>query len=185
MNPTLIVGIITAVAGLLTTILGWLLNQLGISRQAKELEVLILRLDIIDKLSKLQSATVELDTDIEKLRKLEMKAVLAEISDFTDIDHAGIVSSNTKMSWWNRTTLSYDQISLKGRIYKGLFYSFTLFSVLGSLGLASVEYSDPAHWGIGLVGGLIYFFIGLSFRRASIRTYAKDKKKAVAQMERQ
>lgn len=185
MDPTIIVGIIAAMAGLLTTALGWLLNQLGISGKAKELEVLKSRLDIIDKLSDLQRATADLDPDIEKLRKLEMRAILAEISDITEIDREGIVSQKVKMGWWSRATLDYHQISLKGRIYKGLFYSFSLFAVLVSLSVIWVEFSDLGQWFIGLVGGGIYFLIGLSFRRAAIRTYEKDKKKATAvQMER-
>lgn len=187
MDANIIVGIIAAVAGLLTTALGWLLNQMGLARQAKELEVLKSRLEVIEKLSDLQDTTTTLKSEIEKRRRMEIRAVLAEISDFTDIAQSRASTSKDKISWWNRIILGYNQISLKGRIYKGLFYAFTGFALLVWLSITRIENIEgetSGLWVTVLIGGIIYLLIGLAFRRAAIRTYKRDKEKiATANLE--
>ena len=178
MSEVLIVGIIAAVVCLLTPALGWFLNQQGVSRQAKELEALKSRLDLIDRLGESKASIPMLDNDIEQLRIREIRAVLAEINSFTEVARAGSAPNEAKLNRWSRTFLSYDQISLKGRIYKGLFYAFTILSVTGTAVAVSVAASNE--WVFSIVGGAFYLFIGYLFRRAAIRAYNADKKKAVA-----
>lgn len=183
MDVNIIAGIIAGVAGLLTTALGWLLNQMGLARQAKELEILKSRLEVIEKLSELKETSEVLQNDIEKQRKLEIRAVLAEISEFTEIANTRASSSNDKINWWNKIILGYSQISLKGRIYKGLFRAFAILALLVWLSITSIlndEYEGSNLWITVLVGGIIYLMIGLGFRRAAIRTYTNDKKKVEA-----
>ena len=175
MSESLIVGIVAATAGLCATVLGWYLNQQGVFKQAKELEALKSRLDIITMLSKSEISSSELNNDIEHLKLREMRAVLSEIKSLTEVEKADTAPHEAKQNQWSRIFLAYDQISLKGRIYKGLFYAFTFFAV--SVASMMVVVAEPNEWVFGLIGGLVYFFIGLSCRRAAIRNYNTEKKK--------
>ena len=176
MKPEIIVGIIAAVSGLLTTALGWLLNQLGIARQLKELEVLKSRLEVVDRLSKVEQISSNLESEIQKMRNLEIRAVIAEIKDITQIKSTD-KGDLKNMSWFKRLILGYPQLSLKGRIYKGLFVSFVLFAFLGSLSIISYEKGAENQWSMVLTGALVYIFFGIIFRRLAVRTYERDKSK--------
>ena len=178
MSDAQIAAIITAVAGLLSTVVGWFLNQQGVSRQTKQLEALMARIDLIEKLSDSRAIPAQFDNDIEKLKVREMRAVLAGIEALSETERARIAIPGAEMSRWKRATLTYDQISLKGRVYKGLFYAFTFFAVIGTAAALSV--ATPVEWVFALIGGALYLMIGLIFRRAAVRTYEADKRMAAA-----
>jgi hypothetical protein len=178
MSDALIVGIIAAVAGLLSPVVGWFLNQQGESRRTKKLEALKARIDLIEKLSDSRVRPPEIDNDIEKVKIREIRAVLAEMEALSETERARIAISGAEMSRWKRATLAYDQISHKGRIYKGLFYAFTFFAVAGAA--AGLSVSTPGEWVFALIGCAFYLMIGLAFRRAAVRTYEEDKKMAAA-----
>ncbi|WP_345971006.1 hypothetical protein WCX72_04055 [Sulfurimonas sp. HSL1-6] len=174
MSDALIVGIIAAIAGLLSPVIGWLLNRQGISRRTRELESLKSRIDFIEKLSKSKEHHTQLDDDIEKLTLREMKAVLAEVDALSEAGRAMISFSGSELNKWQRLTLSYEQISLKGRVYKGLFYAFSFFSFSGVLASLSVATKEEIVF--TFIGGSFYLIIALVFRSAAIRTYEVDKR---------
>ena len=175
----LIVAIIAAVPGLLSPVVVWFLNQQGVSRQRKQLETLMARIDLIEKLSDSRAIPAQFDNDIEKLKVREMRAVLAEIEALGETEQARIAIPVAGISRWKRATLNYDQISLKGRIYKGLFYAFNTFAVTGAAAALYVA-TIPGTRIVAIFGSALYLMIGLIFRRAAVRTYEADKRMAAA-----
>ena len=178
MSEVLIVAIITAVAGLLSPIVGWFLNQQGVSRRTKELQALKARIDLLEKLSDSRARYPQFDDDIETLGQREMRGVLAEIESLSETVRARLAANKSEMSRWKRASLTYDQISLKGNIYKWLFYVFALVALFGTSSALAV--GDKGQWVFAIIGGVFYFLIGLAFRRAAVRTYEVDKKKSSA-----
>lgn len=80
-----------------------------------------------------------------------------------------------RLPWWRSWLLAYKQASIKGAIYKVLFYFFLTFSVLGGIGeLAdgSGSYSGNLLLGLG-----IFVAIALAFRAAAMRDYRERLKR--------
>lgn len=77
---------------------------------------------------------------------------------------------------WRSWLLAYKQVSIKGTVYKVLFYFLLTISVLGIIGKLT-EGSGSADIGSFLLGLGIFVTIALAFRAAAVRDYRKRLKK--------
>lgn len=177
MSDALIVGIIAAIAGLFTPVVGWLLNRQGVSHLTRKFNALKARIEFIEKLSDSKSHFAQFNNEIDKLTAQEMSAILAETEMLSETGRAGVAVPGAEMGKWQQAILSYAQISLKGRVYKGLFYAFSLIAITGSA--AALNVAKEGETVFVLIGGVFYLIIGLLFRSAAVHTYETDKKKAV------
>jgi hypothetical protein len=170
------VQLLPLVPALLAPVITWYLSQRGTALRAQRFEHLLRRAELAGKLRALEPDAND---------PLRRKALTDEINDILDdlaalraSEQAPSAAAVPAISIWNQFWLRFPQSSLKGRIYKGLFYSFFGF---GLLGLAVLPFGTPG--AIDLTGvvpaAVLYVGIALLFRSAATREY----KRKVAQRE--
>lgn len=81
---------------------------------------------------------------------------------------------------WRSWLLAYKQASIKGAVYKAIFYFLLSFSVLGIIGKFT-DGSGSGDIGSFLLGLGIFVAIALAFRAAAVRDYRKRLKKRSTQ----
>ena len=174
-----VTAVIAMVPGLLVPLIAWFLSQRGISRRAKKFESLLTRMELVEKLRQIQGQTSDSKSKLVGILDMEVDDILNDLESSREIQVPLTTTPPQKVTGWRRFLLLYEQVSLKGKAYKWLFYFFSLFVVVGSFGIVSEGYTvQDSIW--GLLGLAIYLAIGLAFRVAAVRDYERIMKKAKA-----
>jgi len=166
------IPVLAALPALLSPIVVWALARSRISKEATTIDYLNKRLDILERLNTLNTQLAEgpfkpfLDKEIENCR-----AFLGQPPTF--IPHGAEVEAAAPQSRWARFFLTQPAVSLRKRIFKGLFYFFFGIAVFFQAlipSLLSSEFSTEQRselvW-IWLGTSVFYLGIALLFRRAA------------------
>jgi hypothetical protein len=171
--PFYIPIIVATLPVILSPIVAWAIGRSRISKEAAAIDYLNKRLDILERLNKLQTQLMEgpikpfLDMEIEHCR-----AFLRQPPAFIERGAEEVAAAQSR---WDRFFLTQPAPSVRKRIFKGLFYLFFGFAVLG-LPLPIIilffepsgeRESVPAMLSYSLFGFVFYFVIALLFRRAA------------------
>ena len=112
-------------------LLAWLASLRATSRRSSELDFLLRRIELVERVQKVQGGT-------EVANRPALDAELRDIvSDLTDL-RVGVLTLHPSatlpnpQSAWRRWFLAYKQSSRKGSAYKALFYIFIAFVALGA-----------------------------------------------------
>ena len=169
-------------------LLAWLASLRATSRRSSELDFLLRRIELVERVQKVQGGT-------EVANRPALDAELRDIvSDLTDL-RVGVLTLHpsatlpSPQSAWRRWFLVYKQSSRKGSAYKALFYIFIAFVALGAAGMVSsgLDRSPSAPSAreqivYGVLGVAVYLLIGLAFRHAAIREYHRSTQKRSTQI---
>jgi RsiW-degrading membrane proteinase PrsW (M82 family) len=165
----ILVAILPAV---LSPIVPWVLGRSKVSKEAATIDYLNKRLDILERLNKLDTQLTEgplrpfLDTEIEHCRTF-----LHERPAF--ITHDAEVAVAAPQSRWGRFFLTQPAVSMRKRIFKGLFYFFFAIAVLYAPVLPIVVSSessgeDRSVLVLSFIAGFVFYLgLALLFRRAA------------------
>ncbi len=179
MNTELIIPIIAMVPALLAPLIAWFLSQRGVSRRAKELESLLTRIELVEKLRQIQEQTSDSKARLVGILDTEVGDILDDLESLREIQAPLITKPYQKMAGLRRFLLLYKQASRKGKVYRGVFYACFFIAVSGGVvGVAEgMSRGTGGDWIFGLVGAAFYLAIGLAFRAAAVRDYEKKTKK--------
>jgi hypothetical protein len=171
-----------------TPIVTWLFSLRAASRRSAELDWLVRRVEVVERVDNLQRLAGSPGT-YRQLVDAELKDVLEDLAALRAQQTAAssLAGGTEKFGKWRRWFLTYEQASMKGSVYKVLFYIFLAFSVTVVIPLSSVA-SDPT-LALGhaervlfaLLGAGFYLVLALSFRAAAVRDYRKRLQKASSQ----
>jgi hypothetical protein len=164
----LIVAIIPA---LLSPIVPWVLGRSRISRESARIDYFNKRLDFLERLNKLHTQNLA-EGPIRPLldRKIEhCRAFLDQPP--TGIPQRAEMKADAPQSRWARFFLTQPAVSVRQRIFKGLFYFFFVFAMLGVLLGLSIPFSEGPNreeaFIIFFFSTAFYLGISLLFRRAA------------------
>src|SRR5262245_33729290 len=128
-TPNYISILIPTLPVILAPIVAWVLARSRVSKDAATIDYMNKRLDILERLSKLHTELTEgpikpfLDTEIEYCR-----AFLHQPPTFlphgAEVPHGVEVAAAAPQSLWARFFLTQPALSLRKRVFKGLFYFF-------------------------------------------------------------
>src|SRR5262249_24619480 len=159
---------------ILSPMVAWAIGRSRISKEAATIDYLNKRLDILERLNKLQTQLIEgpikpfLDTEIDHCR-----AFLRQPPTF--IERGAEKEVAAAQSRWDRFFLTQPAATVRKRIFKGLFYLFFGFAVLGLPIPIIILFFEPSGehetvpdmFSYSLIGFGFYFAIALLFRRAA------------------
>jgi hypothetical protein len=138
-------AVVAAVPALLSPIVVWVLGRSRISRESARIDYFNKRLDFLERLNKLQTQQLAegpirplLDREIEHYR-----AFLDQPP--TVIPQRTEVKAGAPQSRWARFFLTQPAVSVRQRIFKGLFYFFfgtAMVFALGTLGTPIALFSE-------------------------------------------
>jgi hypothetical protein len=166
--PTqVVVAIIGATPALLAPLVTSLLQRRGSAREARELETIEKRVLIIERLLALEK---HLPDGRKKLLQDELADIAQDLVTKRTRDFAVADTVVERLSFLKRVFLVYQQPTLSASVYRGFFWFFFSFGILGSLStfLVGVQSDDP-DWPFAIIGALLYIVIGLLFRAAALR----------------
>jgi hypothetical protein len=173
---------------LIAPLLAWLSSLRATSRRSSELDFLLRRIELVERVQKVQSGT---EATNQSVLDAELRDILADLTDLrvgAGTPHPSGAASNPQ-SPWRRWFLAYKQSSRKGSAYKALFYVFIAFVALGGIGMYSSgldkgpsapSASDQILYGV--LGVAVYLVIGLAFRYAAVREYHRNAQKRSTQI---
>ncbi len=185
-DPVLVRVLLIILPAAVTPIITWLFSLHAASRRSSELEAIVRRVEVVERVQNLQSQ-VGSPESYRQLLDAELRDILTDLAELrgpqtrpSSLEHEG-----TTVSRWRAWLLVYEQASWKGSLYKVLFYVFMFSAVAGGAGLASVG-SDPSFGPveriiIPLVGAGFYVVIALAFRAGAVRDFRKRMQKASSQ----
>jgi hypothetical protein len=155
---------------ILSPIVAWFLGRSRVSKEAATIDYLNKRLDVLERLNKLHTQLTEgpirplLETEIELSRTFLHQPP-------TFIPHGAEVAVAAPQSRWARFFLTQPAVSVRKRIFKGLFYFFFAIAIVYVPIAASLFFSEPSRAGEILLGLMsvfaFYFGLALLFRRAA------------------
>jgi hypothetical protein len=168
-------------------LIAWLTSTRATSRRSSELDFLLRRIELVERVQKIQGQTT---TGSTRVLTAEVQDI---VEDLTNLRLGTTLHAPTMVqdqpSRWRRWILAYDQPSRKGSVYKLFFYILVVFGILGGIGtLTSGLDTSPGAPGmleqtvIRVLGVSVYLGIGLAFRYAAIREYHKRMQKISAQI---
>jgi len=170
--PIYIPVIVAAIPVILSPFVAWVLGRSGISRHSAAIDYLNKRLDIIERLNKLQTQLAEspirpfLDTEVEFCRAL-LRQPPTFIAHGVEMQVKAAVAPQSR---WARFFLTQPAVSMRKRIFKGLFYFFFGVAIFAVVMAPLILFSGPTHDDLAaVVTGLLIFIafyiaIGLLFR---------------------
>jgi hypothetical protein len=168
--PSYIPILVATLPVILSPIVAWALGRSRISKEAATIDYLNKRLDILERLNKLNAQLAEgpirpyLDTEIEHCR-----AFLRQPPAFV----ARAAEPAGPQSRWARFFLTQPAASVRQRVFKGLFYLFFGFAMLILPTAPMIWFSEPSRERslelvpATLFGFIFYLAIALLFRRAA------------------
>jgi hypothetical protein len=156
MNLDIEKALISALPVLLAPLVVWVLGRSNASGEATRVEYLSKRLDLIERLHKMRS-----DITDEQLAAI-VNRELSHCETFLSHRPPFVVplvaaETATKQSGLGRFFLTEPSKNIRQRVFKGLFYFFCMFTVLG-LGIVVVDTY------FGLINSGIYFLLALGCR---------------------
>jgi hypothetical protein len=163
-NQILVASLPVALSSIVAPIVAWVLGRSKISKEVATIDYFNRRLDFLERLNKLHTQLTEgpirpfLDTEIEHCRAfLHHPPALIPLA--AEVTVAG------PRSRWAQFFLTQPAVSLRKRIFKGLFrFFFGIAIVAGPLGLIASFVEPPAGvesaWVIWV--GFIVFYLGLA-----------------------
>ena len=166
-------------------LIAWLTSLRTASRRSSELDFLLRRIELVERVQKIQG-----DTSSTQVLTAEVQDIVADLTNLRlgSTIHTSSMIQN-QPSRWRRWFLAFDQPSRKGGVYKLLFYVFTAFGILGAIGMLSSGFDTgpeaPSMFeqtALRVVGVSVYLAIGLAFRYAAIREYHRREQKRSAQI---
>ena len=160
--------LIAALPVILAPILAWLLGRSGISKEAATIDYLNKRLDVLERMNRLHTQLTEapirpfLDAELEICRVFLRQPL-------TFVARAAEAEVATPQSRWAQFFLTQRAVSVRKRVYKGLFYFFFGTAVLMLLaGLATLSGDTPLELFPGMLFAFgFYLAIALLFRRGA------------------
>jgi hypothetical protein len=169
--PPYIPILVATLPVILSPILAWAVGRSRVSKEAATIDYLNKRLDILERLNKLDTQLTQgpirpfLDTEIEHCR-----AFLHQPPTF--IPHTAEAAVAAPQSRWARFFLTQPALSVRKRIFKGLFYFFFIIAMLYLPLTPILLFSEageeyPVLLVSFLVGFVFYFGVALLFRRAA------------------
>jgi len=173
----------------LTPVFAWLSSLRTAARRSAELDALLRRLELVERVQKLYGVG-ERQGAYREVLDAELRDILADLSRLRGPEApAHVLASRTEnLPRWRSWFLAYKQASVKGALYKALFYVSLAFAVLGGIGLMTSASDRASGLGatdtviLGFLGGGFYVAIGLAFRAAALRDYRKRLGKGSAQI---
>jgi len=164
-SPPVHCVLIATLPVILSPIVAWTLGRSRVSKEAATIDYLNKRLDILERLNKLHTQLTEgpirpfLDTEIEYCR-----AFLHQLPAF--IPRGAEVSVAAPQSRWARFFLSQPALSLRKRIFKGLFYFFLSIAMVALPAAPAALFAEsPAEAALFLVYFFVFYFgLSLLFR---------------------
>ena len=171
-----------AVVGAVTPpLVAWLTSLRTTSRRSSELDFLLRRIDLVERVQKAQGQS---DATNRQVLDAELQDIFADLT----LLRVGVHPSGTipsPHSGWRSWFLAYKQSSRKGSVYKALFYLFVAIGTIGGIGLFLSPWDpEPSHSEQGVIrclGVAVYLFIGLAFRYTAVRDYHKTAQKRSSQ----
>ena len=162
-----VVALIGAIPALAAPLLSSLLQRRGAAQRTRDVELLEKRVQIIERL-------LALDTHLSDERKKMLHAELADIAQDLVADRVRErVAGGTaieRLSILRRFFLIYEQPTTRASIYRGFFWVFFSFCVLGPLSILSLRKTEGVKvWALAATGVVFYAMIGLFFRSAGVR----------------
>jgi hypothetical protein len=184
-DPLWMKSVIVLVPAVTAPLVAWLTSLRTTSRRSSELDFLLRRIDLVERVQKVQGQS-------DATNRLVLDAELQDIFADLTLLRVGVHPSGTipsPHSGWRGWFLAYKQSSRKGAVYKALFYLFVAIGIIGGIGLLippvwDTDPSAPSHFEQGVIGFLgvaVYLFIGLAFRYAAVRDYHKTAQKRSSQ----
>jgi hypothetical protein len=187
-DPFWMRALLIMVPAVIAPLLAWLTSLRATSRRSSELDFLLRRIELVDRVQKAQG---EAGAPNRSALDAELQDILADLTNLRvgpTRPHPSDTIANPH-SGWRSWFLAYKQLSRKGTAYKALFYGFIGFVTLGAIGLlasgldtgpSAPSASDQVLFGV--VGVAVYLAIGLAFRYAAIREYHRSTEKRSTQI---
>jgi hypothetical protein len=160
----------------LTPLLAWVLAQRGVARRTSQIEQLLKRTELVERLRALPTGAAPGRRD--DVLDAEVRDIVADLAALTEPEQAVAAGPVRRRSRLSRFLLFYEQPSWKAYIYRAVFYLFSLFGLVGGLGAALSGMRTD--WYFGLLGGGFYIGVGFLFRQATVREFRRGLTKASA-----
>lgn len=165
-----LVAAVGALPVLLSPIVAWLLGRSKFSRQLTTIDYLNKRLDLLERASKLQASITPgpvkelLDVELAQYKPLlQQPSIALELGQ--PLGQTGIPSRV------DRFFLTAPATTTRQRVFKGLFYFFFAFSVIGLLTplalLSEPEFKAMEMLPVTALGSIFYLLLALACRRAA------------------
>ncbi len=171
----LIIALLPFIPGLLAPLILWVLSQRGMAKRAKELESLHSRMELVEKLRVSRELNLEVDERNRDVLNMEVTDILYDLEALRgDDDHESSLEP-VKLTILRRATLLFRQRSVKGKVYKGVYYFCLFFVIIGGAGI-TVEFISSGSletYFTGLLGAAFYLVLGLFFRAGAVRDYKR------------
>ena len=174
----------TLIAGLpavLAPSIAWLLSQIGVGRRTKDIEHLQKRIELVERLRPLQENNELKKRQFNEKLDAVVMDIVEDLAAFRETEQPVHAAAIQAQSRWRRFFLLYEQASIKGRIYRVLFYMFLFFAVAMPVLYSTMGSSvgvKQGGVGVGLFSGVFYMVLCLLFRSAAVSNYRKMQKKA-------
>src|SRR5258706_4008395 len=175
------------IPAVIAPLIAWLTSTRATSRRSSELDFLLRRIELVERVQKIQGQTTTGSTQALTAEVQDIAEDLTNLRLGTTLHASTMVQDQP--SRWRRWILAYDQPSRKGSVYKLFFYIFVVFGILGGIGsLTSGLDTGPGAPGmleqtvVSVLGVCVYLGLGLAFRYAAIREYHKRMQKISAQI---
>jgi len=173
-----VVALIGAIPALLAPLVNSLLQRRGFAQSAKELEAVEKRIQITERLLTLEKYLSE---DKRKLLRAELAAVAQDLVAERVREHAAGGTEVEGLPFLRRALLIYAQPTMRASVYRGFFWFFLFFGILGGVSASFVSLqSGDTEWPFAVIGGLFYVVIGLFFRSAALRQQKRAQASAAA-----
>ncbi len=180
--PGWLQALLPLLPAVLAPAVGWFLSQRGVARRIKEFEHLLKRMELVERLRSLQEYKGQTKSQFRETLDAEVSNIVAGLAELREAEHPIHITAVEVKPRWRRFLLLYKQASLKGAIYKGLFYTFLLFSVMTAVSFAtltSLEVVVASRIFYSIFAGVFYLIPSLLFRAAAVRDYRRRLKKGV------
>lgn len=160
--------LIPGVASILVPVVGWILSSIGLGRKQKQIEYLLRRLDLNEKLR----------TRVEKSANEEdLKFLAAEFTEILNYFKSTAVTAERpatiiplRLAKFRSTFLLYNPHSVKGWVYHVVFY----FSLQGIL--IGLLFSQEA-MGFRIYISVFYFIVAVVFQRLAVMNARKSEER--------
>lgn len=162
--PAYISILVATLPVILSPIVAWALGRSRVSKEAATIDYLNKRLDILERLNKLHTELTEgpirpfLDMEIEHCR-----VFLHQPPTFIPRDAEVAVAA--PQSRWARFLLTQPAVSVRKRIFKGLFYFFLGIAMLSLPAILISGSFSESEAAIGFIAFFVFYFgLALLFR---------------------
>ena len=165
-----LVAAVAALPVLLSPIVAWLLGRSKLSRELATIDYLNKRLDLLERANKLQASIAPgpvkelLDAELSQYKSLLQQPSLA-------LEAAQLPGKGEVPSRVDRFFLTAPATTIRQRVFKGLFYFFFAFALIGLLAplalLFEPQYKAMEILPATILGSAFYLLLALACRRAA------------------